>query len=233
MSNIHHDFLNPLLSVQTLDIYLMRQSILKALEQQLSNFEGTILDVGSGDMPYKSLLLMPPSRAKKYIALDINNGTYQKPDMLWDGMIMPLEDNSVESTLATEVLEHCPEPERLLQEVRRVLKPGGFFFFTVPFLWPLHCVPDDEYRYTPFSLQRHLENVGFKQITLQAHGGWDMSLAQMIGLWVRRRPMSDRKQKLLSFISLPIMRYLISHDQAPQEFRDRTMMTGFSGTARK
>lgn len=206
---------------------------MQALRAQLKEFHGVVLDVGSGDTPYKPLLLALPSRAKKYIALDIEHSNYQKPDFVWDGVVMPFDDKSVDCAFATEVLEHCPVPEIVLRETLRVLKPGGFFFFTVPFLWLLHCVPHDEYRYTPFALTRHLQNVGFEQIKIKAHGGWDISLAQMIGLWVRRRPMSERKQKILSRLAFPIVRSLAAHDKVPPNFPDRMMQTGVSVTARK
>ena len=120
-----------------------------------------------------------------------------------------------------------------MRESLRVLKPGGLLFFTVPFLWPLHDVPHDEYRYTPFALERHLRNSGFVQIKLKALGGWDASLAQMIGLWVVRRPMSSRKRSILSRLALPIVRYLARHDRLPQEFDESLMITGLSGTAIK
>jgi SAM-dependent methyltransferase len=184
-------------------------------------------------MPYKSLVLAPPSRAERYIGLDLKDNIYEKPDLEWDGRNIPLEDCVIDCALATEVFEHCEDPEILMRESLRVLKPGGLLFFTVPFLWPLHCVPHDEYRYTPFSLERHLRNSGFEEIRLKPLGGWDASLAQMIGLWVRRRPMSSRKRAILSRLSLPVVRFLAGRDQPPDEFGESSMITGISGTAMK
>ena len=103
-------------------------------------------------MPYRSLLLARPSQASKYIGLDLQHNTYVKPDLEWDGRTLPFQDGSIDCVLETEVLEHCPRPERVTDEAWRVLKPGGFLLFTVPFLWPLHSVPHDQYRYTPFAL---------------------------------------------------------------------------------
>jgi SAM-dependent methyltransferase len=156
-----------------------------------------------------------------------------KPDYIWDGKEMPFDDAIFECAFGTEVLEHCPEPEVVLKEVYRVLKPGGIFFFTVPFLWNLHEVPHDEYRYTPFSLERHLRNSGFSEIKLNATGGWHASFAQMIGLWVRRAPMSPHKRKILSRILKPIIKKLIQKDQSVNNFGDGQMITGLSGTAKK
>ena len=41
---------------------------------------------------------------------------------------MPFEDESYDCAFGTEVLEHCPNPEIVMKEVFRVLKPGGVFF---------------------------------------------------------------------------------------------------------
>ena len=230
-------FIDVKFASENLDIYNVRTSILNALKSQLSCFKGTLLDVGCGQMPYKELILSSrDSKVTKYVGLDLEVSSIHKTkvaDLLWDGKIMPLTDNSVESAMATEVLEHCREPEVILKEIHRVLKPGGVFFFTVPFLWPLHEVPYDEYRYTPFCLERMLNTAGFGKTELEALGGWDASLAQMIGLWVRRRPFTDRKRKYISKIAKFIIKYLLKKDIRPQKFMESTMITGIYGVAYK
>ena len=198
-----------------LDRYLIRKFIKEALDNNLFAFYGEFLDIGCGKMPYKDYLLARTD-IKKYTGLDIENAlVYESqitPDVYWDGVKMPFEDSTFDSCMATEVLEHCPNPEILLKEVSRVLKPEGTLFFTVPFLWNLHEVPNDEYRYTPFSLERHLKNSGFKDVQIKSSGGWHSSLAMMLGLWVRRSPMGSFKRKILSRLIKPIMKTLLKRD---------------------
>ena len=188
-------------------------------------------------MPYKDYIL-EQSKVLDYVGLDIEQALVYdvevKPDFIWDGSVMPFKNNSFDCAIGTEVLEHCPEPETVLKEVNRVLKPNGVFFFTVPFLWNLHEVPYDEYRYTPFSLKRHLKNSGFKEIRIKATGGWHGAMAQMLGLWVKRSPMPKAKRKWLLYAVKPVMNYLIKLDKPESvTFKEGQMITGLYGTARK
>lgn len=231
------NFINVPFTKGNLDRYYIRTSIFKALMSNLPKFKGKILDIGCGKMPYKDYILKNSS-VSEYVGLDIENALiYEaniKPDFTWDGKIMPFKDNSFDCAFGTEVLEHCPEPEIILKEVLRVLQPEGVFFFTVPFLWNLHEVPYDEYRYTPFSLDRHLRNSGFKEIEIKATGGWHASMAQMLGLWVKRSPMSSRKRGFLLIILKPIIKFLIKLDANTKvHFVSGQMITGLYGTAKK
>jgi SAM-dependent methyltransferase len=229
----HDDFLFPVCVSTKLDIFPAQKLILASLVEQLHKFHGTVLDIGCGNKPYKPLFLSPPSNAQKYIGLDLPNSGYSPPDLEWDGLHIPLNDSSVDCAVATEVFEHCPEAEIVMKETLRVLKPGGIVFFTVPFFWPLHCVPHDEYRYTPFALERHLKKSGFDEIKIKALGGWDASLAQMMGLWLRRRPMAGWQRRILSNLALPVIKSLLKRDRPANAFADQSMMPMISGVAIK
>lgn len=233
----YDNFINVEYSTANLDRFYIRSAILKALKENLNNFSGNLLDIGCGKMPYKNYILQNSS-VTKYSGLDIANALEYdvsvKPDFTWDGITMPFENEQFETAFATEVLEHCPKPEIILKEVNRVLKIDGCFFFTVPFLWPLHEVPHDEFRYTPFSLKRLLGESGFENIELNATGGWHASMAQMLGLWVRRAPLTNRRRKFLSLFLKPVIKYLIKIDRYSKvEFSESQMVTGLSGIAYK
>lgn len=234
---IYYDnFTNIPLSASTLDIYNVRSSILRALKEVLPYLKGELLDVGCGKMPYRSYVLSNSS-VKKYVGIDLANAlSYDKeikPDIIWDGTSMPIDDETYDCSIATEVLEHVFSPLSLLKEIHRVLKKEGLFFFTVPFLWPLHEVPHDAYRYTPWALEKILKQVGFENIQIHALGGWHASLAQMLGLWVCRSDISSYKKKILSILLKPIIAYLLTKDYRPSYFKENSMITGLYGTAIK
>ena len=204
-------FLRPQLDWEQIESYHIRTAILNALKSALPEIEGVVLDIGCGSQPYKSVILGASGKVKSYIGIELTS-------------------DSVNCAILTEVLEHCPEPVDLLSEVNRVMTPGGLLFLTVPFLWHLHDIPFDEYRYTPFALRRMLSKAGFTQIDLTAHGGWDASLAQMIALWAKLRPMAGCNRLLVSRVALPVVNYLLRKDRV---YGFWGMITGISGQARK
>ncbi len=231
---LHDNFINIPLIAENIDLYFQRKSIFQAITNNLPSFKGQLLDAGCGKMPYRNYILLN-SKVENYVGLDIENAlSYDenvKPDVTWDGKTMPFPDHTFDCAFATEVLEHVPNTASYLKEVHRVLKPDGIFFFTTPFLWPLHEAPHDEYRITPFAMNRLLKESNFNKIEIDALGGWNASLAQMMGLWLRRSPMSGRMRKILSFIFYPGIKFLIDRDKPV--IQDGSMITGISGIATK
>lgn len=61
-----------------------------------------------------------------------------KPDMVGDIHDLPFSDNSVEAIFCCSVLEHVENPIRAVEELYRVLKPGGYLFMYAPFLYHYH-----------------------------------------------------------------------------------------------
>lgn len=235
-SPLHDNFLNPRIFPGFADLYIVRSAIKNSLDKHLHLFHGTLLDVGCGQMPYKNHILKMSPNIKRYIGLDFSHGKYadiKQPDITWDGKTIPLDSASVDCCLATEVLEHCHQPMTVLKEIRRVLKPDGVFFFTSPFIWPLHDTPHDHYRYTPFSLKLLLNEAGFEDVQINAMGGWDASLAQMIGLWLKRAPMTDDIRQQMSQKLFPFFKQLVELDNhaSQQQHADNTISPGWSGIA--
>jgi SAM-dependent methyltransferase len=230
-------YLEPPCRPSTIDSFGNRRLILAALRAQLPSFRGLVLDVGCGEKPYRELLLRAPSQAREYLGVDLANNAYAAPDLVWDGVTLPNADASVDSVLLTEVLEHCAEPAAVLREVFRVLRPGGFLFLTVPFIWPMHALPHDEFRFTPFALERLLAAAGFEAVRIDATGGRDAVLAITLGLWAKRRPAASRAQaalrRALCICLWPVVWLLFRLDRRPAAFEESTLIVGLSAAATK
>lgn len=201
-------------------------------------FTGHLLDLGCGEMPYKQIV-MNASPVSVYTGVDIHNEIYQKkikPDAYWDGKTIPFPDQHFETVMLIEVLEHVPKPTEVIREISRVIKQKGVLCVTVPFLWTLHDVPHDEFRYTPFSLKKMLEENHFQVAEMEAFGTWHASMASMIALYLKRgMNKKSRKSKLLSALLLPLIKYLYRKDRKTDKtsFHEGQMITGLWCIAHK
>jgi len=52
-----------------------------------------------------------------------------------DATQMPYRDSAFDAAICSETAEHVPNDRGVIQEIARVLKPGGILLFTVPNLW--------------------------------------------------------------------------------------------------
>lgn len=90
------------------------------------------------------------------------------PDIVGDVHELPMPDNSVDAVICIAVLEHVEEPLRAMKEIHRVLKPGGYAFIYVPFLYYYHPMPGyykDFYRFTYDGIQYMTKD--FKNVEIQ------------------------------------------------------------------
>lgn len=137
----------------------------------LADAEGDVLDVGAGAQPYRPLL----PQGARYRAIDValaeEGFGYEVPDTeYFEGDRWPVQDGSIDVVLATETLEHVPDPAVFLAEARRVLRPGGRLIVTVPFAARWHYIPHDYWRYTPSSLRNLFEAAGLGETVVYARG---------------------------------------------------------------
>lgn len=142
----------------------LTRTLLPLVERYAS---GKILDLGAGYGAYRSVL---EQSGNCYIGLDTQscNATL---DVLADGRQLPFVANEFDTVFCSQVLEHTPEPQRLLREAHRVLSPGGVLILSAPHLSYIHAIPEDYYRYTNYGLAFLLRQAGFAWIEVQSAGG--------------------------------------------------------------
>jgi SAM-dependent methyltransferase len=108
---------------------------------RISDFD-VALDIGCG---MGSALFALARRARLAVGLDIlltdlllakkrfaEAGIANAAFVCGSALELPLAEESCDVLNATDVIEHVPDPPRLLAEARRVMRPGGVFFFNSP-----------------------------------------------------------------------------------------------------
>jgi len=89
------------------------------------------------------------------------------------GHIIPYRDNYFDVLATTKaIMEHVSEPENVIREVRRILKPGGEAFVVAPLVRRQHQHPHDYFRYTEFGLEHLFRKSGFVEIKIAHSNGF-------------------------------------------------------------
>ncbi|MCD4724157.1 MAG: class I SAM-dependent methyltransferase [Bacteroidales bacterium] len=110
---------------------------------------------------------------------------------------LDLSDNTYDTILLSDVLEHIKEPKILWGEMARVLKDDGILIINVPFYYWLHAHPHDYYRYTKYALLAFAEESGFEVIELVPIGGAPEIIADITSKTIINLPYIGKKSAIV------------------------------------
>jgi SAM-dependent methyltransferase len=99
-----------------------------------SNLEGsTVVDLGCGPGHYTRAL----RRAGAFvIPIDLDRSEFELPggppggQLVGSGMDLPVRSGSIDGLLCSNMIEHTPDPERVVTEMCRVVRPGGWIWLS-------------------------------------------------------------------------------------------------------
>jgi SAM-dependent methyltransferase len=170
---------SPRLSAFVAEAPLERELILAVVREAAAAAPpgARVLDAGAGDAPYRELFAHTDYKTTDW-AESVHEGA-RRADIIASLDALPVPDASFDVALCTQVLEHVPEPAAVLAELRRVLRPGGELWLTVPFVGELHEEPHDHYRYTSHGLRGLCERAGFGEVRTWPLGGYFTAMAQL------------------------------------------------------
>ena len=152
-----------------------------------------LLDAGAGECQYKKhcghLEYVAQDNAiydgKGDAGLQTGSWDFSRIDIVSDIVNIPEPDASFDAVLCTEVLEHLPDPVRALDEMARLLRPGGVFVITAPFWSLTHFAP---YHYATgfnrYFYEFHLGRLGFDILDMIPNGNF----FECVGQELRRVP---------------------------------------------
>ena len=132
---------------------------------------GSVIDLGcgAGDSVVQFRNVNPSVR---WVGVDVERSpevaSRRRTDaefVTFDGVHLPFEDGSFDAVYCKQVLEHVREPEPLLAEVARVLRPGGLLAGSTSQLEPFHSF--STWNYTPYGLKLLLEEAGLEVVEMR------------------------------------------------------------------
>ncbi len=143
-------------------LYRCRRQHFQQCLARLPDQSVDVLDVGGRIQPFRPLL---EGRVNSYIAVDRQlEGLL---DVAAKGESLPFMDESFDFVICTQVLGYVDDPRHFVEELRRVLRKGGYLFMTVPAFSPQHH--DERWRFLPDGLRELLR--GYRQVDIVPEGG--------------------------------------------------------------
>ena len=162
--------------------YWCRKRIDDAIEFASSNAKGVLLDIGCGRKPYKEVFA---PFVDKHLGLEYSPESVFRDceaDVFGDAMKLPFGDETIDTILCTEVLEHLPNPELAISEFSRVLRSNGIIITTAPFFYPIHDTWDF-FRYSPDGLAVLMKQNGMNVELVKPLSGTGVTLALLFNLY--------------------------------------------------
>lgn len=150
--------------------------------------EGLVVDMGAGRKEFYHHLIQGYDG---FLTLDIVEDN--QPDIVGGIELLPFRENTIDTILLFNVLEHIYEYRSALKELHRCLKKGGHLYGIVPFMVNVHGDPYDYHRYTPLALHKELSDHNFQQVqTIELYGS-SLLIAQCMSnypvFWRFKRPL--------------------------------------------
>jgi SAM-dependent methyltransferase len=149
---------------------------------------GRLVDLGCGKAPLYGIYR---SKVDSVVCVDWRHGAHGN-DFVDHAMDLngrlDFPDASFDTVLATDVLEHVREADRLWSEMARICRPRGRLILGTPFLYWIHEDPHDYWRYTYYCLQEKCQRHDLKVLSLQEYGGLPEVLADLLIKCFANRP---------------------------------------------
>ena len=129
--------------------HLVVAPLWRDIQAAAAHAKGRLLDLGCGNAPYKPWF---EGKVERYVTADfppVSPGV----QVACDTQQLPFSNESFDTVLCTQMLEHVPHPWLAAAEISRITRSSGILILSCPQYWMLHELPHDYFRFTPYGLR--------------------------------------------------------------------------------
>ena len=163
MSNNYLKFLKLILKKNT----LLR--VLQIYECFSIRLYGTSIEFGAIDNKDKTFSNFVKGKSKFHYS---NKKSNKKLKVFYSDLTKKLSipSKKYNNVLFFNILEHLPEYKLVFSEIYRIIKRGGNFVGSVPFIYQIHAAPNDYFRFSKQFFELNLKKYKFKHVKVKALG---------------------------------------------------------------
>jgi len=174
-----------------------RRKLLAAWIETLPKEPLQVLDIGGRIQPYRPLL---EGRLGTYFAVDPL--ATQLVNAVAVGEQLPFAAACFDLVICTQVLCYVANPFQVVQEIHRVLKPGGTLLLSSPAIFPKHA-EQDRWRFFPSGLQLLLQE--FSHLEVAAEGNSVAAICRMVAISLDQYLTDGLLHRLASSLLIPLL----------------------------
>lgn len=189
--------------------------------------KGGAFDLGAGEAPCRPWLLQHDERC---VAVDrpvsmhaARSGVAADPNRP-----LPVAGAVADAVIASSLLEPPCEPESMLREACRILRPGGCLVLQVPWPWAVHEAPHDHFPDASYGLRHLSGRAGFARIEMEPQSGFITMWLLTLGTFRLRLVRALRWMRLLLRSAL-LPRWIVSQLCASVLGQGRDRAAGSAG----
>jgi SAM-dependent methyltransferase len=108
---------------------------------------------------------------------------YKGVDIVGDAMALPFATGGIDGVICEYLIEHVPDPQKVVDEIVRVLKPGGKAYLAAPFVYPFHASPNDFNRWSVEGAKILCKRAGAQIDIVAPRSGPTSALVAQLGTW--------------------------------------------------
>jgi SAM-dependent methyltransferase len=186
-----------------LKLILKKNTLLRALQIYKClniNLYGISLELGTIRNNNKTFSNFVNGKSKFHFSNKISN---KKSNIFYSDLTKKIKvsTKTYDNVLLFNVLEHLPEYKLAFSEIYRILKTGGNFIGSVPFIYQIHGAPKDYYRFSKQFFELNLKKYRFKKIKVKSLGfGPFIASYSLLHSYLKYLPFLSQICLLLAFI---------------------------------